>query len=840
MTVIGFGPIATTVALIAAALSSCLLGLVVLLRNPERNTHRFFAVLTMNLALWALGVLFILHSQTYESARIWIMATFGVAAFLPATFYHFIGYFPDQHFDGLRWYLYFLYASAFGLLAMVNTEWYIDELVVVPPAPPQVKYGPVFLAYTALIVVTLALMFGNLFRKLFRSQGIQRRQVEHVLGSIFAGISFGIGTNVLLPAFFDVGSLEVYGPCFVVLMMMGLAYTMIRYHLLDIWVIVSRTTSYGIVTAIVFLLYFSVVNVVYAVFSKAGPRYDILSIALTSLVVAIIIQPLRERAQLIIDRLIRHRRYDTEALSQRLSRLASQYVQLDEIMERVFADLRQTMGVMGLRVLLVNSSAESNLEAAYSTSSDSNARPKREDYVLDYIKRQPEPLLLEELEHRAPQPGTRRLAKYMRSLGAKVLIPLVTNSGVLGMVILRSKETGDIYTRDDWRVFATVATPLASAIENARLYSRLQELNVHLELILRNMRGTVIAVDTAGVITTINREGRALFPDIAPGMALGVLDPKVAHLLQMTLDNQRGMLDVETAIVTGSGEEIPVAMSTSCLEMPERGMLGAMVLVHNMAQIKRLEANVQRADRLTSIGTMAAGMAHEIKNPLQSIKTFTQLLLDRYDDADFRSTFAEVVPPEVDRIDSIVTRLLHFARPKPVSFNLHDIRKIIREVFALVENQLRKSRITLRLDMPDRAVGVMADEQQLHQVFLNLVLNAIESMRESESNAIEVRVFTGMVHMEQRGGQVRHDMPCVRVVISDTGCGIAREHLKQLFTPFFTTKSEGSGLGLSVVHGIVAEHRGVIDVDSIPDAGSSFTVTFPLAGNTESMEKVGS
>jgi signal transduction histidine kinase len=298
-------------------------------------------------------------------------------------------------------------------------------------------------------------------------------------------------------------------------------------------------------------------------------------------------------------------------------------------------------------------------------------------------------------------------------------------------------------------------------------------------------------------------------------------------------------VDVETTIVNGVGEEMPVAMSTSCLEMPGQGIKGAMVLIHNMTQIKRLESNVQRADRLNSIGTMAAGMAHEIKNPLQSIKTFTQLLLDRYDDADFRNTFAEVVPPEVDRIDSIVTRLLHFARPQPVSFRLHDIRQILTNVFALVENQMRKSGVDLRMDMPEHSVGVMADNQQLHQVFLNLVLNAIESMTESPNPMIEVKVSTGHGRLQQKGSVLRHDVPCVRTVIRDRGCGISRDHLKQLFTPFFTTKSDGSGLGLSVVHGIITEHQGVIDVSSTPGAGSSFTVTFPLAGSTESIERVG-
>jgi nitrogen-specific signal transduction histidine kinase len=828
----------TSSLLITAAVSSFLLGLLVLVRNPERITHRVFALLTFNLTLWSIGVFFIVHSHTPDTARNWIMITFVVAGFLPATFYHFIGYFPDQKFKGLQWYLYLLYGGAFVLGMLVNTTWYIVNIDVSPSEPPHAVYGPVFDVYTVMIVLTMALMFVNLFQKLRHSEGIQRRQLEHVLASIFAGVGLASATNVIAP-FFSIHTMELYGPCFMVLMMAGLAYSMVRYHLLDIWFILSRTTVYAFITVFIFILYFSVVTLVHVAFSQAGRAYDILSIALTSLMVAVVIQPLRERAQLLLDRVIRHRRYDTESLSQRITRLANQFVQLDPIMERVSTDLRQTLGVTGLRVLLVDKGNEPPVRIAYSTRTVNPTPDDSVAYILEFVANHHEPLLLEELEHRSPMPQTARLARCLRALGAQVLIPLVTQSGVLGVIILESKETRDVYTYDDWRVFSTIAGPLATAIENSRLYGQLEELNVHLELILRNMRGTVIAVDTNGVIKTINQEGRSVLGPINPGMSLGLLDAKVAHLLQMTLDNKRGIVDVETTIVNGVGEEMPVAMSTSCLEMPGQGIKGAMVLIHNMTQIKRLESNVQRADRLNSIGTMAAGMAHEIKNPLQSIKTFTQLLLDRYDDADFRNTFAEVVPPEVDRIDSIVTRLLHFARPQPVSFRLHDIRQILTNVFALVENQMRKSGVDLRMDMPEHSVGVMADNQQLHQVFLNLVLNAIESMTESPNPMIEVKVSTGHGRLQQKGSVLRHDVPCVRTVIRDRGCGISRDHLKQLFTPFFTTKSDGSGLGLSVVHGIITEHQGVIDVSSTPGAGSSFTVTFPLAGSTESIERVG-
>jgi signal transduction histidine kinase len=263
------------------------------------------------------------------------------------------------------------------------------------------------------------------------------------------------------------------------------------------------------------------------------------------------------------------------------------------------------------------------------------------------------------------------------------------------------------------------------------------------------------------------------------------------------------------------------------------------VLIYNMTQIKRLESNVQRADRLTSIGTMAAGMAHEVKNPLQSIKTFTQLLPQRFEDADFRKTFCEVVLPEVQRIDTIVTRLLDFARTRPVRFQPCDVRRVVEEVLALAENQIRKAKLEVTTEFPATILKINADEQRLHQVFLNLILNAIHAMKETASRRLSIAMSYGRVHLAGKGQPAFFDVPCVRVEVSDTGCGIPEEHLEQLFTPFFTTKDDGSGLGLSVVHGIVTEHGGEIDVTSTVAVGTTFALTFPLMAEAEMLERVG-
>ncbi len=834
---------AATVLLLLSALSSLALGGIVLIRNPRRRTHQVFALLTLNLALWTLGVLMIIHAHVESSARFWIMLTFAVASFLPATFYQFIVFFPYQRMQGKRWVLNLLYGGALALVAVLpmtaNTQWYIHAITVSADAPPQVVYGPIFYVFSFLVAVCMVFTFMNLVVKVRNTEGIQRRQVQHVLVSIFASTGFASLTNLLAPAL-KISAMERYGPCFMVLLMGGLAYSMVRYHLLDIWGIVSRATVYAVVTGFVIATFLSTISLMHWLFIGGGTARDIVTTALAALIIVLVIQPLKERTQLFLERSMLHRRYDAKALISRVSQYATQMTRLEELLARVADDLRQTVGVKRIRILLIGGQGRGALTTAYSTNAEEiGSENGNLDVLVDYIERNPAPIVLEKLIHGRPSEESFKIAEHLAELEAYLLVPLRTTASVVGMIALGQKATRDIYTQEDVKVFETVAAPLATAIENARLYCELAELNQNLERIMANMRGAVVAVDGDGRITTANQEARELMPGIGPGKTLDMLDEAVGDLLRQTLKSGRGISDVETTIAAANGEDLPVAMSSSFFSTGEQGKAGAMVLIYNMSRIKRLESNVQRADRLTSIGTLAAGMAHEIKNPLQSIKTFTQLLLKRYDDQDFRDTFAEVVPPEVQRIDTIVSRLLHFARPRPVQFATRNLQAIIEDVLALLDNQLRSAKIKVETDYPPRPLELIADEQQLHQVFLNLFLNAIDAMKEAGQGRLGIKVSFDRTHLARKGQPPLLDVKCIKVEITDTGVGIPKKDIEQLFTPFFTTKAEGSGLGLSVVHGIITEHQGVIDVASAPGNGAAFTVTFPLVARAESLERVG-
>ncbi len=831
-------PLLATTLILLSALSSALLGGAVFFSNPWRRTHRRFALLTANLSLWALGVLAVIHSHSPLMASFWIRMTFVVASFLPAVFYHFIVIFPYQRFEGNRWVLRFLYGGAVFLSLGAFSPWYIDHVELFADHPPLVRYGPIFFGYGVVAGVALVFSLSNLIRKVRQSIGIQRRQIEHVLTNFLVVSLLALSTNVLAPAL-RLGTLEVYGPCFVMLMVAGLAYSMLRYHLLDIWVIFSRTTVYAVVTGFVIATFLVVVSGMHWFVSTGGRGGNLITTALAALVVVLVIQPLKERVQLLLDRVVLHRRYDSKAFIERISRNAARFVQLDQLLERTIEDIRHTIGARNVRVLLASEKEPGVLMTEYSTRPEEiGKRDINLDFLLRYLEKHPEPLVLEEIVHGRPTRDSMRLAKHLAEMDAWLVAPLKTTAGVLGMIVVGEKNTHDIYIHEDVEVFATIAAALATAIENARLYRKLKEVNLHLERIMSSMRGGVVAVDNAGVITTVNEEAKEMLGNIRPGMTVDALEPKTAELLRYTLRERRSIGDVETVITGPDGENIPVAMASSYFDAPEDELRGATVLIYNMTQIKRLESNMQRAERLSAIGIMAAGMAHEIKNPLQSIKTFTQLLPHRFEDADFRRTFNEVVPPEVQRIDTIVSRLLDFARPKPVRFAPHDLRRIIQEVLALTDNQIKKAQVEVFTDFPDIYHPVHGDEQHLHQVFLNLVLNAITAMEGAAQRRLSIRMDYVRTHLARKGKAALFDAPCVRVVVADTGCGIRAEDMDQLFMPFFTTKTDGSGLGLSVVHGIVMEHGGEIDVSSVVNVGTTVTVTLPLMPHTEAVERV--
>ena len=236
--------------------------------------------------------------------------------------------------------------------------------------------------------------------------------------------------------------------------------------------------------------------------------------------------------------------------------------------------------------------------------------------------------------------------------------------------------------------------------------------------------------------------------------------------------------------------------------------------------LKQSQDTLRRADRLSSLGLLTAGLAHEIRNPLVAIRTFTQLLPERYDDAEFREGFQGLALKEVDRICGLINDLLSFARPSKPNVAPENVSDVVDNIARILETQAKEKGVAIAREFGENLPKVWIDREQMKQVFMNLILNAIQAMKEGGSIGIATRSVT------RNGAEPSGEF--VQIEIRDTGIGIPEESLQHIFDPFFTSKDEGSGLGLAVSHQIVQEHGGFVTVESAVGKGTAFFVHVPV------------
>jgi len=255
------------------------------------------------------------------------------------------------------------------------------------------------------------------------------------------------------------------------------------------------------------------------------------------------------------------------------------------------------------------------------------------------------------------------------------------------------------------------------------------------------------------------------------------------------------------------------SLATAFDQMAER-------LAQREKELKDSQTILRRADRLSSLGLLTAGLAHEIRNPLVAIRTFTQLLPERYDDAEFREGFQGLALKEVDRICGLINDLLSFARPSKPNVAPENISDVVENIARILESQAKEKNVEIKREFDLRVPKVWIDKEQMKQVFMNLILNAIQAMKDGGSIVISTRISA------RNNDELIKE--CVQVEIRDTGVGIPEENLEHIFDPFFTSKDEGSGLGLAVSHQIVQEHGGFLTVESTVGKGTTFFVHVPV------------
>lgn len=225
-------------------------------------------------------------------------------------------------------------------------------------------------------------------------------------------------------------------------------------------------------------------------------------------------------------------------------------------------------------------------------------------------------------------------------------------------------------------------------------------------------------------------------------------------------------------------------------------------------ELKKTQEELKRSERLKAVGTLAAGMAHEIKNSLTGIKTFTEYLPSKGADSDFRDRFHKIVSSEVNKINDIVQQLLDFSKPKPLQLKPCNIHNLINQTLSFLNNDFIKGSIKVNKNYDPAPSLLNIDPNQIQQVFLNLFLNSIDAMKEGGTLTITTQ-------LTQNNAEI---------IIQDTGIGISKKDLEHVFDPFYSTKEKGTGLGMSIVYGIIKEHKGEISVESEVGKGASFKI----------------
>ncbi|MBN1847790.1 MAG: PAS domain-containing protein [Deltaproteobacteria bacterium] len=348
--------------------------------------------------------------------------------------------------------------------------------------------------------------------------------------------------------------------------------------------------------------------------------------------------------------------------------------------------------------------------------------------------------------------------------------------------------------------------------------SSLTRIKAFSDSVVENMPIGLAALDRDGSIISFNQVAESILL-IPVHQALG---QKARELLpasfQSLLDEEtssKSAIEKELDCILRNGKAIPMDVSISPLEGEDGQPLGRIILFRDLTEVQALKKEIELSHRLASIGRLAAGVAHEIRNPLSSIKGFATYFKDRYQDIPEDKKTAEIMIQEVERLNRVIGQLLEFARPVTIQKKPTSIHALIQHSIKMIERDAREKKITIDKTIPLDLPDIYLDMDRMNQVLLNLYLNAIDAMENGGRLTVQVKPD--------------HDSQRLRIMVQDTGQGIDKKDLVHVFDPYFTTKQSGTGLGLAIVRKIIESHNGEIRVESEEGQGTSVTIFLPYS-----------
>ncbi len=604
-------------------------------------------------------------------------------------------------------------------------------------------------------------------------------------------------------------------------------YAIFRYRLMDVDLIFKRGVVYTVAAAAVIGMYFALVAGIAELVHMQKPGTGPLGLILAVVITALLFDPVRKWIQDHVDQFFYRTRYDYRRTLIEFGRELSSETDLNTLLSSVIDRLSHTLAVDRIAIFLnsgeeperfvLSKSVGLSLMAGLDLSFLSVQRPGQAGHLFF------------ENTHQVPR-ETAASQDAIARLDLNYYIPCHAQQRTIAVLGLGKTSKGDFLTSEDVELLETLGGYLGIAIQNGQLYASLQQkvaeyerLKDFNENIVESINVGIMALDMEDRIESWNAQMEVMYAvprwQTLTQPVRRVFPPEFVEEFYRARQNSGINNLYKFRLKTPAGETRTVNVAIAPLVTRKFDVIGRLIIMDDITERVELESQLFQADKLSSIGLLAAGVAHEVNTPLAVISSYTQMLAKQLQGDPQKSGLLEKITRQTFRASEIINNLLNFSRTSGSEFSDVDLNKVITDTLALLEHQLKVAKIQIHSDLMPTIPPIQGNAGRLQQVFLNLFLNAKDAM--PGGGKLSVATSNG-------------DMVSVRV--SDTGSGIAPEHVQRIYDPFFTTKTaqkegqpRGTGLGLSVTYGIIQEHSGKIRVESQPGAGTTFALDFPLS-----------
>lgn len=632
---------------------------------------------------------------------------------------------------------------------------------------------------------------------------------------------------------------------------LSFGHSVVRYRLMDVDVVVRRAFVYALTTVTIAMMIGAVA--LGLVFLAIGNNLSSTEIALRGVIAVVAMgaiimlsEPLKNFLQERVERYFYGEKYDLRRGLLDFGKTISASTALQPLLDGLTLRLQQVMDVEKVAVFIEDPDSDDDYRIAKSVGlSDGYTIPSdfrlmiRQKSAKKGVVRADEFALLETSSSGAEDSSANGNGNGNgNSRGASLVpqelhyyIPCVVRGRMVAVIGLGRARDGSLLSSEDIGIIQTISGYVAVAIENSLLYqeqeTRARELALLKEFnesIVESVNVGLIAVDEDGLITRCNGSFEEMFC-FSRSEAVGrnvtdVFEPDFAASLESLLGKSswhlteiRNAYKMET--MRKDGEELILNVAIAPLRSPDRSQKGAIVVLENVTSRVKLEEGLQQSEKLSSIGLLAAGVAHEVNTPLTGVSSYTQMLLGMIPETDPKHELLQKVHKQTERATNIVGNLLNFSRAGSAGeFTEVDVNKLLDDTIQLLEPQMRKGNVEIFRKYSEDSPKIDGNPGKLQQVFTNIIINAQDAISDKGSITIETSV-------DGDSGVI--------IRISDTGEGIDPADISKIYDPFFTTKGVGSGtgLGMAVSYGIVQEHAGTIDVISDKGVGTTFVLVFP-------------